>query len=54
MPKQGSRQPWRLHQNYARDVMLLRMGPIEDEGLQLSRGSDPTARRTESALAAAA
>lgn len=31
MPKQGDRLPWRLHQNYVRDVALLRRGPIDDD-----------------------
>ncbi len=31
LPKQGAVRPWRLHQSNARDVMLLRRGPIEDE-----------------------
>ena len=35
-PKQGSRTPWRLHQNYARDLLLLRRGPIDDEGVVFS------------------
>ena len=29
-PKQGARTPWRLHQNYIRDVQLLRRGPLDD------------------------
>lgn len=29
-PRQGSRTPWRLYQDYARDIELLRGGPIED------------------------
>ena len=33
-PKQGSRTPWRLHQNYARDILMLRFGAIEDEALE--------------------
>src|SRR5207237_4011960 len=28
-PKQGSRPPWRLHQNYALDMLRLRRAPIE-------------------------
>ena len=36
LPKQGGRTPWRLHQNYARDIQLLRRGPVDDEGLELS------------------
>jgi cation diffusion facilitator CzcD-associated flavoprotein CzcO len=30
LPKQGARAPWRLHQNYAKDVHLLRRGPVDD------------------------
>ena len=29
-PKQGSRAPWRLYQNYARDLMSLRFGRVDD------------------------
>lgn len=36
-PKQGPRAPWRLYQNYPRDVLLLRRGPLEDEGIRFSR-----------------
>jgi monooxygenase len=34
-PKQGSRPPWRLYQNYVLDTLLLRLGPIADEALEL-------------------
>jgi cation diffusion facilitator CzcD-associated flavoprotein CzcO len=30
LPKQGARTPWRLHQNYIKDVRLLRRGPVDD------------------------
>jgi monooxygenase len=30
LPKQGATQPWRLHQNWFRDIRLLRRGPIDD------------------------
>ena len=39
LPKQGSRAPWKLHQNYPRDVLLMRHGAIEDEALEFSRAS---------------
>lgn len=29
-PKQGSKPPWRLHQNYARDILTLRYGRVDD------------------------
>jgi cation diffusion facilitator CzcD-associated flavoprotein CzcO len=38
-PKQGERAPWRLYQNYARDIMMLRRGPLEDEGVEFSRAT---------------
>ncbi|HEX4721681.1 MAG TPA: NAD(P)/FAD-dependent oxidoreductase [Pseudonocardiaceae bacterium] len=31
LPKQGAAAPWRLHQNYVRDVRLLRHGRIDDD-----------------------
>jgi monooxygenase len=31
MPRQGAIAPWRLHQNYFRDLRLLRRGRIDDE-----------------------
>ncbi|WP_137785623.1 NAD(P)/FAD-dependent oxidoreductase [Sphingomonas sp. 3P27F8] len=30
LPKQGKRKPWKLHQNYALDVMALRFGSLDD------------------------
>jgi cation diffusion facilitator CzcD-associated flavoprotein CzcO len=39
LPKQGGRAPWRLHQNYPRDIRMLRRGPIEDEGIEFSAGA---------------
>ncbi len=37
LPKQGSKAPWRVHQNYALDLMTLRHGPLEDGVLELRR-----------------
>ncbi len=37
LPKQGVERPWRLHQNYAADIRVLRHGPLDDE-MELSRG----------------
>jgi cation diffusion facilitator CzcD-associated flavoprotein CzcO len=36
LPKQGDRPPWRLYQNYARDVLLLKHGGVEDEAMEFS------------------
>jgi cation diffusion facilitator CzcD-associated flavoprotein CzcO len=35
-PRQGSRTPWRLHQNYARDILALKFGAIEDGAMVFS------------------
>jgi monooxygenase len=37
LPKQGSRTPWRLNQNYLRDIRLIRRGKIADEGLRFAK-----------------
>jgi cation diffusion facilitator CzcD-associated flavoprotein CzcO len=36
LPKQGPAAPWRLHQNYPRDVLLMRHGSLEDEGVRFT------------------
>ena len=45
LPKQGVRWPWKLHQNYVRDVLLIRHGPIDDEAMKFSRSRKPAAAR---------
>jgi monooxygenase len=30
LPKQGSKTPWRVHQNYVKDVAMLRFGSVDD------------------------
>jgi monooxygenase len=35
-PKQGARAPWRLYQNYALDILSLRLGSIDDEAMEFS------------------
>jgi monooxygenase len=37
LPKQGSRTPWRLNQNYLLDVRLIRRGKVADEGLRFAK-----------------
>jgi cation diffusion facilitator CzcD-associated flavoprotein CzcO len=38
MPKQGAKTPWRLHQNYLRDLIELRYGKLDDGFLVFKRG----------------
>ena len=52
-PKQGSKRPWRLHQNYALDLLTLRRAPIEDGTLEFSRHA-PVMRSPQPALVTAA
>ena len=35
-PKQGSRAPWKLYQNYALDIVSLKFGKIEDGAMEFS------------------
>jgi monooxygenase len=37
MPKQGSKRPWKLYQNYAKDMLALRFGSIDDGTLVFTR-----------------
>ena len=36
LPKQGSKRPWRLYQNYVRDLLSLRFGKVADKALSFS------------------
>jgi monooxygenase len=38
LPRQGASAPWRLHQNYARDLRMMRHGPVQDEGIAFAPG----------------
>jgi cation diffusion facilitator CzcD-associated flavoprotein CzcO len=42
-PKQGTRAPWRLQQNYLRDLLALRFGRVDDDVMQF-RAIDPLPR----------
>jgi cation diffusion facilitator CzcD-associated flavoprotein CzcO len=46
LPKQGGRTPWRLHQNYIRDVQLMRKGPLDDEGMTFQRPARAATERS--------
>jgi len=39
LPKQGPRPPWRVHQNYVRDLAALRFGTVKDGVMEFRRGS---------------
>ncbi len=52
LPKQGSRLPWRLYQNYPRDIRLLKHGPVDDEGVRFSSSTREQAGEPAELLAA--
>jgi cation diffusion facilitator CzcD-associated flavoprotein CzcO len=36
-PRQGSRKPWKLYQNYVKDLISLRFGSVDDGALEFQR-----------------
>ena len=53
LPKQGSREPWKLRQNYPLDLHALRHGQIEDGTLRFDRAPAPSPADPEPAQAPA-
>jgi cation diffusion facilitator CzcD-associated flavoprotein CzcO len=51
-PKQGAKAPWKLHMNYALDVLEIRYGKLEDGALQLSNPIGASASVTPERVAA--
>ena len=45
LPKQGTRKPWKVHQNYAKDLFALKIGSVDDEMMF----SNPVKRRVKEA-----
>ena len=37
LPSQGSKAPWRLHQNYVMDLSMLRYGRVDDGTMEFRR-----------------
>ncbi|MEO7367580.1 MAG: NAD(P)/FAD-dependent oxidoreductase [Gemmatimonadaceae bacterium] len=37
LPRQGSKKPWRVHQNYAMDTMIMRYGTVNDGTMKFKR-----------------
>ncbi len=40
-PRQGSKLPWRLYQNYFFDTLMIRFGSIKDDALEFKRAESP-------------
>jgi cation diffusion facilitator CzcD-associated flavoprotein CzcO len=45
-PRQGSKAPWRLYQNYALDILSLRFGAVNDAAMQFA-GAESTVEPAE-------
>ncbi len=39
-PRQGDKKPWRLYQNYVRDLLSLKFGAVNDPALEFARRRD--------------
>ncbi|MFZ1996451.1 MAG: FAD-containing monooxygenase EthA, partial [Solirubrobacteraceae bacterium] len=48
-PAQGSKRPWRVHQNYALDLLDFRLGGVDDGVMRFARGA--AVRRSRAAEA---
>ena len=40
LPRQGSKMPWRVHQNYVRDLSMLRFGRVNDGTMEFKAAGD--------------
>jgi monooxygenase len=40
VPRQGSSNPWKMHQNYLRDVWSLRLNYVNDGTMEFTRCAD--------------
>ena len=38
LPRQGTKTPWRLHQNYWKDLRMMRYGRVEDDAMEFKNG----------------
>lgn len=46
LPRQGSKMPWRLHQNYFRDISMMRYGRVDDGTMEF-KSAARRSRRSE-------
>jgi monooxygenase len=53
LPKQGSKEPWKLKQSYPFDLRGMRFGPLEDGTMQFLRQAQPAATQVLAAASSA-
>jgi hypothetical protein len=47
LPKQGRKAPWRVYQNYVRDLLSLKWAPVDDGALEFSNPGTDRRQKTE-------
>ncbi len=50
-PKQGSKSPWRVYQNYIRDTISLKWSPVDNEALEFSNPPEASSQPVTEELA---
>jgi hypothetical protein len=53
-PKQGSKPPWRVYQNYIRDAISLKWSPVANDALEFSNPPKASSKAAPRELAEAA
>jgi hypothetical protein len=51
LPRQGAEKPWRTYQNYLRDIVNLRLDPINDGTLTFTQGGTRVPKEVEASRA---
>ena len=49
LPRQGSKTPWRLHQNYVKDLSMMRYGRVDDGTMEFRKATDARRAGVEAA-----
>jgi monooxygenase len=49
-PKQGSKRPWRLYQNYVLDILMMRHGEIDDGTMEFTRAKGAKAKKSSASI----
>ena len=49
LPRQGSKTPWRLHQNYVKDLSMLRFGSVDDGTMEFKAAPAKSRSRAKTA-----
>lgn len=46
-PKQGSKAPWKLYQNYVKDIFSLKYGSLKDEAMEFKKADSAASHKPE-------